>query len=276
MYIAGFPCQPLSTAGKRTGITDPRLCDCGPMLLYIVERKPKFVVLENVPALLSQPYRGLLECILDGIRKVKTESGKAYYYVEVQEHNAMDFNLPQSRRRIYIIAKARQFGQIKPPQKLGRASLETIYDRDSTPDDLSTYSTTALNHLKEVYKQFAEFGADDKDFVVDIAGGQGLKIKKGQLLTITKTRAEQFAYYFTTFRRRITLAELARAQGFDLANISQGGISDRHCSLKTCSGSSCRLKSHSRGGASLPSSYPPPTAKGGFVGAFPFPSPRLF
>lgn len=58
IYVAGFPCQPYSAAGKNGGLADQR---GGPVLNavldYIVSRLPKIFVLENVLGLLNKKHR---------------------------------------------------------------------------------------------------------------------------------------------------------------------------------------------------------------------------
>ena len=57
IVTAGFPCQPHSTAGKRRGIEDAR--NLWPDTLRVIgEAGPRFVLLENVPGILSNGYAG--------------------------------------------------------------------------------------------------------------------------------------------------------------------------------------------------------------------------
>jgi len=57
IITAGFPCQPHSTAGQRRGAEDER--NLWPDTLRVIgEVGPRFVLLENVPGLLSNGYAG--------------------------------------------------------------------------------------------------------------------------------------------------------------------------------------------------------------------------
>ena len=59
IITAGFPCQPWSMAGKREGETDER--NLWPELRRVIgEVEPRYVLLENVPALLSYQYFGTI------------------------------------------------------------------------------------------------------------------------------------------------------------------------------------------------------------------------
>lgn len=96
LLCAGFPCQSFSIAGKRKGFLDPR----GTMFFEIARvaraRRPSYLLLENVPGLLSHDGGRTFAAILD------TLCGLGYS-VEWQVLNSKDFGVPQSRRRVYIV-----------------------------------------------------------------------------------------------------------------------------------------------------------------------------
>ena len=48
ILCAGFPCQPFSIAGKKEGLNDKRSDIFWDILNVIKEKKPRFIVLENV------------------------------------------------------------------------------------------------------------------------------------------------------------------------------------------------------------------------------------
>ena len=96
LLCAGFPCQPFSIAGNLGGFSDPR----GTLFFEIARlaqaRKPAYLLLENVPNLLShdggRTFASILHA-LDGLG----------YGVEWQVLNSKDFGVPQSRKRLYLI-----------------------------------------------------------------------------------------------------------------------------------------------------------------------------
>ena len=63
---------------------------------------PKVIISENVPPL-AGAYRPLLEAALDHLR-FTSEGGPRLYYVAYRVLSADDYGVPQSRRRVFIIA----------------------------------------------------------------------------------------------------------------------------------------------------------------------------
>jgi site-specific DNA-cytosine methylase len=62
--VGGFPCQPFSAANRnRRGSDDPRCQVVDHLLLYVEKHRPKAVLLENVPGMLSWGM-GTLEIIV--------------------------------------------------------------------------------------------------------------------------------------------------------------------------------------------------------------------
>lgn len=96
LLCAGFPCQAFSIAGRRQGFLDPR----GTLFFEIARvaraRRPAYLLLENVPGLLSHDKGRTFAAIL-------YELCDMGYSVEWQVLNSKDFGVPQSRRRVYIV-----------------------------------------------------------------------------------------------------------------------------------------------------------------------------
>ncbi len=91
--IGGVPCQPYSVAGKRRGSRDPR-DGLSEFLRLVLAKRPQLVLVENVPALVSMPEFDTLLGRLAG----------AGYAVGWRILNAADYGVPQTRRRLFVIA----------------------------------------------------------------------------------------------------------------------------------------------------------------------------
>jgi DNA (cytosine-5)-methyltransferase 1 len=101
LICAGFPCQSFSIAGRRRGFNDVR----GTLFFEIARiasyKKPAYMLLENVPGLLSHDSGRTFATILN----VLSELG---YDVCWQVLNSKDFGVPQSRKRVYLICYLRE------------------------------------------------------------------------------------------------------------------------------------------------------------------------
>lgn len=98
--VAGFPCQSFSIAGKRLGFNDTR----GTLFFEIEracrEKKPKYILLENVKGLLNHESGKTFSTIL----KVLTDLG---YILQWEVLNSKNFSVPQNRERVFIIGNLR-------------------------------------------------------------------------------------------------------------------------------------------------------------------------
>ena len=96
LLCAGFPCQPFSIAGNLGGFSDPRGTLFFEIARLAAARKPAYLLLENVPNLLSHDGGRTFASILHALDRLG-------YGVEWQVLNSSDFGVPQSRKRVYLI-----------------------------------------------------------------------------------------------------------------------------------------------------------------------------
>lgn len=93
LIAGGFPCQDISNAGKRAGITGERSGLWSEFYRLICELRPRYVLVENVAALL---YRG--------INRVLGDLAESGYDAEWQMLSAESVGAPHLRERIFIVA----------------------------------------------------------------------------------------------------------------------------------------------------------------------------
>lgn len=98
VLTAGFPCQPFSIAGLQKGFKDRDGNLFFEITRVIEEKKPKVVFLENVPNLMEHDDGKTFLVIYNSLAQL----GYAVYYrvLAANEYG----NLPQIRKRIYIVA----------------------------------------------------------------------------------------------------------------------------------------------------------------------------
>ena len=96
LLCGGFPCQAFSIAGRRGGFDDAR----GTLFFEIARiaavKRPHYLLLENVPGLLSHDQGRTFAVILNTLAELG-------YDVCWQVLNSKDFGVPQSRQRVFIV-----------------------------------------------------------------------------------------------------------------------------------------------------------------------------
>ena len=116
LIAGGFPCQPHSVAGKQEGAADDR--NLWPEFIRIIrEIKPKYVLAENVP--------GIITTYID---TVLSDLENAGYTCATFNLPAVAFDAPHRRERIFIVAYAISRGSQKRRAKRSggnRKSSET-------------------------------------------------------------------------------------------------------------------------------------------------------
>lgn len=98
VICAGFPCQPFSLAGKKKGAECPtsgRLID--DVVRIAKYHKPKFVVLENVPNVLSIANGAFWEYVVNSFNAIG-------YHIDHRIISPVDIGIPQNRKRVFIVA----------------------------------------------------------------------------------------------------------------------------------------------------------------------------
>ncbi len=97
IWSGGFPCQDLSVAGKRAGFEGKRSSLAFTYLDLVERRRPRWLVLENVPGLFSSNQgRDFLRLL--------GEMDDLGYSIAWRTLDARYFGVPQRRRRVFIVA----------------------------------------------------------------------------------------------------------------------------------------------------------------------------
>lgn len=138
IWCFGFPCQDISIAGKRRGLSGKRSGIYYSIIDLIkgkAERdKPTYLLVENVKNLLS--IHGGFD-----FSAVLSEMDEAGYDCRWQVLNSKDFGVPQNRERVFLVANLRSRGrrEILPvqgtdgttlKQVIGGKQGERVYDPD--------------------------------------------------------------------------------------------------------------------------------------------------
>ncbi len=94
VLCGGFPCQDLSFAGKRAGIDGERSWLWSEYVRSIRALRPRYIIVENVPGLLTNEYMG----------RVLGDLAASGYDAEWDCLPASAFGAPHRRDRVWIIA----------------------------------------------------------------------------------------------------------------------------------------------------------------------------
>jgi DNA (cytosine-5)-methyltransferase 1 len=97
VICGGFPCQDLSIAGKRKGLDGERSGLWFEFHRILSEIKPAWVVIENVPGLLSSARGRDFAVILSGLADIG-------YCAAWRVLDAQYFGVAQRRRRVFVVA----------------------------------------------------------------------------------------------------------------------------------------------------------------------------
>ncbi|MEK4630510.1 DNA cytosine methyltransferase [Solibacillus sp. FSL R7-0682] len=114
LIIGCAPCQGFSAHSKKLKVTnDTRNTLVGKFANIAKKLNPDFIVMENVPELLSKKYWSNFE-------EFETTFLESGYNVRARVYNMADFGIPQARHRSIVLASKRKFlmpeGFLKPNQ----------------------------------------------------------------------------------------------------------------------------------------------------------------
>jgi len=158
LFVAGFPCQSFSIAGKRLGFEDTRGTIFFHILEYLKTKKPDMFILENVKGLLSHDKGKTFDVIINSL--AATVNGQCLmfpnsdtldYNVYYQVLNAKDYGIPQNRERVFIVGfKNNQAFNFPKKQELKLKLKDLLESNADEKYYLSSKSLeTIFNNLKE-------------------------------------------------------------------------------------------------------------------------------
>jgi DNA (cytosine-5)-methyltransferase 1 len=124
LICGGFPCQDLSIAGRRAGLEGERSGLWFEFARIIRQIRPRWVVVENVPGLLSIDNG-------QGFGTVLRDLAESGYDAEWRIISACEFGAPHTRERLFIVAyptSSRQQGDKRSIilQKVHNGAFETL------------------------------------------------------------------------------------------------------------------------------------------------------
>ena len=159
VLCAGFPCQPFSKAGKQQGFNDEK--DRGNLfwkIMKILEKKqPEYILLENVQNLKTHDNGNTWSVIKENLEEL--------YDVRSDILSPHNFEIPQHRKRIYIVGRLKEKGGLKdfqfpPHEEKVKCNIKKIISEDDNSDFMSLSDQTR-KHLK-VWQDFLDLLTKNK------------------------------------------------------------------------------------------------------------------
>ena len=208
VLAAGFPCQSFSVAGLKKGFSDTRGQLFFEVIRAIEEIQPPVVFLENVENLMEHDGGRTFQVIYTSL----VEHGYILRYQPMATHEYA--NIPQTRRRIYIVAfrdyaMCQKF-QFPEPVPL-TADVHVFLDRETEQHEIYYYRADTP------FDEYIRSHATDMDSLYRVFDGVIKKYSLGKCPTLTASMSapRNAAVLRDNWGvRRLTLRESLRLQGF--------------------------------------------------------------
>lgn len=156
ILCAGFPCQPFSKAGGQKGFACPQWGDLFDYVIDILRaRKPRYVIIENVPNLVRHDDGATWRSILHRLRL----AGYSVSYREISPHHV---GVPQVRGRAFIVGCRDGLDGFEWPAPNAPESLSINAVLDDHPRDARKLSKHFISYLKAWQEFLTRFPKDEQ------------------------------------------------------------------------------------------------------------------
>ncbi len=214
VYMAGWPCQGNSSAGKRKGFADARSQVFHSVVAYIRCHQPRLVLLENVENLLKvNGGKDFHEVV--GVLK-----GLGSYDVKWKLLNTKDHGVPQNRSRVYFVCIRNDAdqGTFTWPEPLGATpGIDRFLDtREASPAWTNEFAPRLGSQASDTFDANME-ALNDQDadplkqphlFQVNCSKAWSIVMRDTSPCLMTNCRI-----WISHYGRELNLAEKCRLQG---------------------------------------------------------------
>lgn len=224
VLCGGFPCQDLSVAGRRAGLTGARSGLFYEFARIIDETQPSWVVIENVPGLLSSGGGRDMGVVLGTLSELGY--GWAYRVLDAQY-----FGVPQRRRRVFIVGRsggrARDCASVlfEPESVLGNPPPSRETGQDAAACLRGRSSSPGVNMP-------GRGGEDDRNLVVAFAENQRGELRTSSIMPQLSTGGGKpgvgYPAVFSIQERAVSENPNSGPQGRDFQEDIAYTLEDRH------------------------------------------------
>ena len=154
LFVGGSPCQSFSSLGKKRGLSDTRGTLFYEYARLVDEIQPKVFIYENVRAVLSNDCGKTWE----KMKEVFEQLGYNIFFTHEDKPsvlNAMDYGIPQSRNRIFVVGFRSDLDLVKEfefPKSIPLEHLMQDFLLDNTPEG-SFLPKRTLNFIESDEKE---------------------------------------------------------------------------------------------------------------------------
>lgn len=213
ILCAGFPCQAFSISGKQKGFEDSRGTLFFDVARIVKCKKPKVVFMENVKNFAVHDHGRTLQVV----KSTMKELGYNFFYKVL---NAIDYNMPQKRERIYMICFRHDLNVDNFSFPNGVKLTKHV--EDYLLKDSNLVKDLYINRPDIYYNTTLDNKYSNKPIRLGIVnkGGQGERIysTKGIAITLSANGGGIFAktggYLINGMPRKLHPRECARLMGF--------------------------------------------------------------
>ena len=240
LLIGGPPCQPFSKSqlwvkGSIPGLEDSRAATIDQFFRVLNDTLPRAVVIENVSAFAGSSQNSAFGRIEEYFRAVNVANRTRYWPVALSL-NAADYGVPQSRRRVFIVAeRSGQEFRMPPPShaapgtyeqtQLGLETFRTAWDAIG---DLDTPDFDSALKLTGKWADLIPSIPEGQNYLWHTEKGGGLRLfgwrtrywsfllklsKRGPSWTLQASPGPATGPFHWR-NRRLSIREMARIQTF--------------------------------------------------------------
>ena len=232
LITIGSPCQSFSTIGLRNGFNDKR----GAILFTFIKAlkiiRPPMFLIENVKGLLYNDNGNSIKLLLTKLRKLK-------YHVKYKVLNAVKYDVPQKRERIFIFGSLINNKFEFPPGNHNVITLGEAFENITDNIITSKYSEKKLKYFKEIPQGgcWTALPIDDqKDYMKKMYTSRGgrkgvlrrLSYDKPSLTILCTPQQMQTERCHPTENRPLTIRESMRIQTFPDDYKFSGSITQKY------------------------------------------------
>ncbi len=199
VYVAGFPCQPFSSAGLQKGMEDARsnvMLEC---ISVIKIKQPPIFILENVKNFKNVQKGEPFNYLLNELNSIKK------YNIHVDLLNTKHYGIPQNRERLFIIGikKELQQKEYTTPERIQMKELKTFLVDDKIEFNSKIPNQVKFNYIKNSHKT--------KKGLQIVSTGQFGTLMNDIIPSLTCSHI----HYIYNYRRYLTPRECLNLQGFN-------------------------------------------------------------